>query len=137
MYAWAFGLRPFCSRLGIFWLTVAMLIYAYVYPGLSGSMTYLAFIYVLLICFTVWRAIARVQFFNDLWTWTKLCACLGSLCFLVSDFTLAVSLFRHPVPYDHQLVMVTYYAAQLGITLSVVDSQVTALLDNTAISISN
>ena len=134
MYAWAFGLRPFCSRLGIFWLTVAMFIYAYVYPGLSGAMTYLAFVYVLLICFTVWRAIARVQFFDDLWTWTKLCACLGSLCFLLSDFTLAVGLFRHPVLYEHQVVMVTYYAAQLGITLSVVDSQVSALLDDTATS---
>jgi len=95
-------------------------------------MTYLAFIYVLLICFTVWRAVARVQFFDDLWTWTKLCACVGSLCFLLSDFTLAVGLFRHAVPYEHQIVMVSYYAAQLGITLSVVDSQVCALLDNTA-----
>jgi len=134
MYAWAFGLRPFCSRLGVFWLTVAMCIYAYVYPGLSGVMLYLAFIYVLLICFTVWRAIARVQFFDDLWTWTKLCACVGSLCFLLSDFVIAVGMFRHAVPYEHQIIMVAYYAAQLGITLSVVDSQVNALLHDAAVS---
>ena len=111
-----------------------MCIYAYLYPGLSGAMTYLALIYVLLICFTVWRAVARVQFFDDLWTWTKLCASVGSLCFLVSDFILAVGLFRRPMPYEHQIVMVTYYGAQLGITLSVVDSQVNAFLHNAAVT---
>lgn len=134
MYAWAFGVRPFCSRLGIFMLTVAVVVYAYLYPGLSGVMTYLVFIYVFLNCYNVWRAVARVQFFDDLWTWTKLCACLGSLFFFTSDLILGVTLFRHPVPYQHPIVMITYYAAQLGITLSVVDCQVTALLGDTATS---
>jgi len=97
-------------------------------------MTYLVFIYVLLNCYNVWRAVARVQFFDDLWTWTNFCACLGSLCFFTSDIILGVTLFRHPVPYSHPVVMVTYYAAQLGITLSVVDSQVSAVLEETATS---
>ena len=90
-------------------------------------------LYIALLATTVWRAVARVQFFGDLWTWTKLCAFAGSLLFIVSDFVIAVDKFRHPVPYSHQIIMVTYYAAQLGITLSVVDSQVDALLENSAI----
>ena len=130
LYASAFGLRPFCARLGVFFMAVASLIYAHIYSGLSGIMTYLALLYTILICFTVWRAVARVQFFADLWTWTKLCACAGSIMFLTSDFLIATEHFLYPVPYAHQLIMVSYYAAQFGIALSVVDSQVDALLDH-------
>lgn len=129
LYSWAFGLRPLCARLGVFWSAMAALVYSYLYPGLSGVMTYLVLVYISLIAVTAWRAVARVQFFGDLWTWTKLCAFAGSLLFIVSDFVIAVDKFRHPVPYSHQIIMVTYYAAQLGITLSVVDSQVDALLE--------
>jgi len=89
-------------------------------------------LYIGLIAMTAWRAFARVQFFGDLWTWTKLCASAGSVLFIVSDFVIAIDKFRHPVLYSHQIVMVTYYAAQLGITLSVVDSQVDALLEDSA-----
>lgn len=132
LYSWAFGLRPFSARLGVFWTAVATTVYWYLYPGLSGIMTYLVMLYIALLATTAWRAIARVQFFGDLWTWTKLCAFAGSLLFVVSDFVIAVDKFRHPVPYSHQIIMLTYYAAQLGIALSVVDSQVDALLENSA-----
>ena len=132
MYSWAFGLRPFCARLGVFFTAVATLVYCYLYPGLNGIMTYLAMLYIALLATMAWRAVARVQFFGDLWTWTKLCAFAGSLLFTVSDFLIAVDKFRHPVPYSHQIIMITYYAAQLGIALSVVDSQVDALLENSA-----
>ena len=95
-------------------------------------MTCLVMLYIGLIAVTIWRAVARVQFFGDLWTWTKLCAFAGSLLFIVSDFAIAIDKFRYPVPYSHPIIMVTYYAAQLGITLSVVDSQVDALLEDSA-----
>jgi len=132
LYSWAFGLRPFNARLGVFWTAMAALVYSYLYPGLHGIMTYLVMLYIGLIAMTAWRAVARVQFFGDLWTWTKLCAFAGSLLFIVSDFVIAIDKFRHPVPYSHPIIMVTYYAAQLGITLSVVDSQVDALLEDSA-----
>lgn len=132
MYSWAFGLRPFSAKLGVFWTAMAALVYSYLYPGLHGIMTYLVMLYIGLIAMTAWRAVARVQFFGDLWTWTKLCAFAGSLLFILSDFVIAIDKFRHPVPYSHPVIMVTYYAAQLGITLSVVDSQVDALLEDSA-----
>ena len=130
LYSWAFGLRPFCAKLGVFWTAMAALVYSYLYPGLHGMMTYLVMFYIGLIAMTAWRAVARVQFFGDLWTWTKLCAFAGSLLFIVSDVVIAIVKFRHPVPYSHHIIMVTYYAAQLGITLSVVDSQVDAMLED-------
>ena len=42
-------------------------------------------VYVTLISTMVWRAIARVQLFDDLWTWTKLCSCAGAVVFALSD----------------------------------------------------
>jgi len=113
---------------------MAALVYCYLYPGLHGIMIYLVMLYIGLLALTAWRAVARVQFFGDLWTWTKLCAFAGSLLFLLSDFVIAVDKFRDSVPYSHPIIMVTYYAAQLGITLSVVDSQVDALLERTAMT---
>jgi uncharacterized membrane protein YhhN len=130
-YAWAFGIRPLCLKCGAFWTVVATVAYSYIYPGLEGPMVYFVLLYVSLICTMAWRAVARVQFFGDLWTWTKLCAFAGAICFLASDLVIAVDRFRHLVPYSHQIIMVTYYAAQLGISLSVVDSQVDALLEHT------
>jgi uncharacterized membrane protein YhhN len=132
LYASAFGLRPLCIKLGMFWMAFAAVVYSYLYPGLTGIHYYFVLVYILLISSMAWRAVARVQFFGDLWTWTKLCACAGAVCFLVSDFVIAVDKFRHPVPYSHPIIMVTYYMAQLGIALSVVDSQVDALLETTA-----
>lgn len=86
-------------------------------------------VYCILIGCMLWRAIARVQLFNDLWTWTKLCSCGGAIFFVVSDYILCIDKFRIPVPYAHQLIMATYYIAQLGIALSVIDSQAEIVIE--------
>lgn len=78
--------------------------------------------------FMVWRAVARVQLFEDLWTWTKLCSCGGGILFALSDFCIGFNMFVSPIPYANMLIMVSYYAAQLGIALSVVDSTSIAVI---------
>lgn len=78
--------------------------------------------------FMVWRAVARVQLFEDLWTWTKLCSCGGGILFAISDLIIGLNMFHAPVPHSQMLIMVTYYAAQLGIALSVVDSTSIAII---------
>jgi uncharacterized membrane protein YhhN len=130
LYASAFGLRPLKLWLGAIVMAFGVVVYASVFPGLKGAMVVLAGVYITLICFMAWRAAARVQIFNDLWTWTKLCACAGALCFLISDTVIAVNMFVFPMRYSHLIIMTTYYAAQLGITLSVVDSQVDAFFES-------
>ena len=130
-YAAAFGFRPLNPYAGAVCASLAAVTFGYVLPGLHGIFVYLGALYMVLIFTMVWRAIARVQFFDDLWTWTKLCSCFGACFFLISDFIIALDIFRFQVPYSHPLIMFTYYAAQLGISLSVVDSQVDALLDKT------
>ena len=130
-YAAAFGFRPFNPYACATSIALASTAYMFLWPGLSGIFLYVGVLYCTLIFTMAWRAIARVKFLNDMWTWTGLCSCFGAVFFLISDFIIAVDKFRFHVPYAHPLIMFTYYAAQLGISLSVVDSQVDALLDKT------
>ncbi|XP_059148567.1 lysoplasmalogenase-like protein TMEM86A [Physella acuta] len=128
MYARAFGWRPLKPYAGSAFLVAGLCVYTYLQSYLRGVMVYLAPFYITLICTMSWRSVARVHFYDDLWTWTKLCGCAGALCFLISDLVIAVNMFAFPVPFAHQIVMLTYYAAQFGISLSVVDSQADELI---------
>jgi uncharacterized membrane protein YhhN len=128
MYARAFGWRPLKPYPGAAFLALGLCFYSYLQSYLTGLMMYLAPFYITLICTMAWRAMARVQFYDDLWTWTKLCGCAGAVCFLVSDLVIAINMFAFSVPFAHTIIMLTYYAAQFGISLSVVDSQADELI---------
>lgn len=123
-YSRAFGWKPFNPYAGTVFSVLGFLVFSYLKTSLKGIMVYLVAAYITVICTMAWRAVARVQFFGDLVTWTKLSGCFGALAFVISDLTLAVDRFVCPLPYAHPIIMVTYYAAQFGIALSVVDSQV-------------
>lgn len=138
MYIWGFGMRPFNPLAGFTCIFMAMVAYYALFPGLYGAFTCLVPFYITIMTIMVWRAIARVQFFEDLWTWTKLCSCAGGILFAVSDFLVGMKIFYLPAtqPLQQTNIMITYYAAQLGIALSVVDSATIAPL-TTANSISS
>lgn len=123
LYSSAFGMKPVNLNAGVVITAVSTLSYSLLYPYLSGPFTYLVAVYVAIIGFMAWRAIAGVQLSNDLWTWTKLSACLGAVLFMVSDLTIAVNKFCFPVPYSRAIIMATYYAAQMLIALSAVECQ--------------
>ncbi|TNN87951.1 Lysoplasmalogenase-like protein TMEM86A [Liparis tanakae] len=116
-------MKPINASAGLVITALSSLSYLLLYPYLSGPFTYLVAVYVALIGFMGWRAVAGLQLANDLWTWTKLSACLGSVLFIVSDLTIAVNKFCFPVPYSRAIIMATYYAAQMLIALSVVECQ--------------
>lgn len=103
-------------------------------PTLSGVYVVAVPLYGLVLMCMVWRGVSRVRLFEDLWTWTKLCSCFGGILFAASDSLIALDLFYLAAPprYIRHAVMLTYYAAQLGIALSVVDSRTMA-----AISVAN
>lgn len=123
LYSSAFGMKPINVRAGLVITGVSSLSYILLYPYLSGPFTYLVAVYIALIGFMGWRAIAGLQLTNDLWTWTKLSACLGAVLFMVSDLTIAVNKFCFPVPHSRAIIMATYYAAQMLIALSAVECQ--------------
>ncbi|KAM4554037.1 lysoplasmalogenase TMEM86A [Fundulus diaphanus] len=123
LYSSAFGMKPINARAGLVITAASTLCYLLLYPYLSGPFTYLVAVYIALIGFMGWRAIAGLQLANDLWTWTKLSACLGAVLFIVSDLTIAVNKFCFPVPHSRAIIMATYYAAQMLIALSAVECQ--------------
>lgn len=118
-------MRPFKLSVGIVIGCLACSALIYFKASLSPPLTACVVVYATLLSTMVWRALARVQLFEveELWTWTKLCSSFGAILFMISDFLIGVHRFVQPVPYEQILIMFTYYAAQLGITLSVVDSR--------------
>jgi len=122
-YIRAFGLRPLKLYVLLVLAVLAVAAYWYLLPGLQWPLCLFVAVYNGLIATMAWRALARVQLFGELWTWTKLCSSAGAVLFMVSDFLLASHKFLAPLRYERELVMGTYYAAQLGIALSVVDSR--------------
>nr|XP_033784814.1 lysoplasmalogenase-like protein TMEM86A isoform X2 [Geotrypetes seraphini] len=120
-YSAAFGMKPLDLRAGIVMAFISGFLYTFLYSYLSGPFTYLVAVYTALIAFMGWRAIAGIQLCNDLWTWTKLSACIGAVLFIVSDLTIAVNKFCFPVPCSRAIIMATYYAAQMLIALSAVE----------------
>lgn len=51
---------------------------------------------------------------------------LGSVLFVISDSIIAIDKFYTPVANAQTAIMVTYYVAQFGIALSVIEQSVTA-----------
>lgn len=134
VYISAFGFHPINLYAGVVCGVVGALVHYLMYPGLQGTIFSITVpVYNIVLLMMVWRAVARVQLFGDLWTWTKLCSCFGGILFAISDTVLGLREFgiisniidpRH----CQLLVMLTYYAAQFGISLSVVDSKAMAVL---------
>lgn len=130
-YSRAFGWKPLNLYAGAVFAALGSLVYYFLSAGLKGIMVYLVAAYVGVICTMAWRGTARIptfNFFDDSVTWTQMSGCFGSIAFVISDLTLAVDKFLFPLPYAHPIIMITYYAAQFGIALSVVDSQNDALI---------
>ncbi|KAK0159875.1 hypothetical protein PV328_007345 [Microctonus aethiopoides] len=123
MYITAFGFTPLNLKLGgVIYLLCSIVIYILM-PGLNGVLVIGVPIYTTLLGTMSWRAISRVVFFKGQpWTWTKLCSGIGSIFFVMSDTLLGFHHFYYPIPYATISIMLTYYAAQLGIALSTVDS---------------
>lgn len=121
LYSSAFGMKPLDLRAGAVVALISGFLYTLLYIYLTGPFVYLVAAYTALIAFMGWRAIAGVQLCNDLWTWTKLSACIGAVLFIVSDLTIAVNKFCFPVPCSRAIIMATYYAAQMLISLSAVE----------------
>lgn len=128
-YASAFGLTPhFNLPVGIGCYIVGLFLYWLCLPSLNGILVYLALVYCLLIMTMLWRATARLGPLKAFWPWTRISSCLGAAAFVFSDAVISLDKFVAPIPYSQPLIMISYYIAQLGIAMSVVDSHVDSLL---------
>ncbi|KAJ8944771.1 hypothetical protein NQ318_003639 [Aromia moschata] len=128
-YVLAFGFKPLNLPVAAVLYFLATLVVIYLLPDLHDVFIVGVPIYILAITTMLWRAIARVQFFEDLWTWSKLCTCAGGILFTLSDLLIGIDRFKYSIEYSQVLVMSTYYAAQVGIAVSVVDAKAALELD--------
>ncbi|XP_018014321.1 lysoplasmalogenase-like protein TMEM86A [Hyalella azteca] len=126
-YISAFGFKPLNLPVAaVLYPALGLSLYIIV-PEAGGALSVGVCVYSFVLATMVWRSVARVQLFEELWTWTKLCSCAGGILFAFSDTCIGIHHFHSPLPYSEVLIMGTYYAAQLGISLSVVDCKASYL----------
>lgn len=122
LYFTAFGLKPFKFHIGILLFILTFPINLIYFNAINDTiLKVLVPIYIILISSMLWRALSRLRIFIN-FEWTKLCCLLGAILFVISDFVLAYDKFIDNVPYSHAIIMGSYYLAQFGISLSVIDS---------------
>lgn len=112
LYLWAFGLTPLRPGLLLPVALVSVLYYGLLLLHLPASMVPALAAYSLVLASMLWRGLARGG-----------TVCWGALLFTLSDSVLAWDTFVQPLPHARQVVMTTYYAAQLLITLSAFQSR--------------
>ncbi|XP_077288030.1 lysoplasmalogenase TMEM86A [Arctopsyche grandis] len=121
-YIKAFGFESLKPLLTVPLYGGALYVVSILLPHTSDVYTIGVPVYGVLLTTMVWRAIARVRFSRNQWTWTEICSCIGGMFFAISDGIIGFDRFLQTVPYSQLLIMTTYYMAQVGIALSVVDS---------------
>ena len=121
-YTIAFGFSPFGMKELAFSLLVLLVILSVLLPCLSGLLYYAITGYSMLLALMSWRALARFNLKGEI-PWRKIYAACGAALFVASDSMIAVNKFCWPIPGQRSLIMVTYYAAQLCFSLSVINSR--------------
>ncbi|MFJ7663491.1 lysoplasmalogenase [Lysinibacillus sp. NPDC097162] len=100
------------------WAKIALLLYGVLMAGWiattvfkSGEtiLTFAVLAYISIILTMGWTAIRTRSAF----------AIIGAILFIASDSYLAINKFVMPLPFSHEVIMMTYYSAQILIALSI------------------
>lgn len=117
-YMLGFRFRPLGLGSGLLCMTSATVLVQFFLPQIKeGVLKYLVAMYIYMIFTMFWRSHVRWQ--QDP-RWDSLSASIGAVIFIVSDFIIAFTKWHHDIYLGSVGVMVTYYLAQLLISLSVV-----------------
>ena len=109
LFGFAFdGIFPIGLTVGI----VTLMIYLYLLPKMRQFLILPSAIYCILIGCMLWRALVRFNRYGGLLN------AGGAVMFYLSDSLLAVNKFRCRIAYGEALIMITYYTAQLFITVA-------------------
>lgn len=123
-YAKAFGFDPLMPLLGISMLSFSGVVYYLFLPNLEGFYIPMIAIYMTVISVMLWRAVVELlSSKGPTRRWTQVCGCVGGLIFGLSDFILGTNKWLFPIPYARPLIMVTYWAGQLGFALSTISTE--------------
>lgn len=91
---------------------------AVLFKNITGVLLYGIPIYCSLLLTMAWRSVARIENFSS---FLQILCGIGGISFAISDTLIAFSMFYGHIPYSKILIMSTYYFAQFGITLSILD----------------
>ncbi|GJQ68637.1 putative YhhN family [Trypoxylus dichotomus] len=120
-YIVAFGFEPLAWKLGSIMGACFTGGLVYLSHNIEETLQLIGVIlYTYIILTMVWRAWARLTT-KENWSWSKLLTALGATIFAISDLLLALNKFIVDITYSRELVMSTYYFAQLLIALSVLE----------------
>lgn len=126
-YISAYGFTPLKLKIAAVIYAVLLVVMSLILPNTEGVLKIGILVYGITLSTMVWRAVARVEAVSELRTWTKLCSCVGGVLFVTSDICLGINEFSVRIPHSQLIIMSTYYAAQLCISLSVVDCKASYL----------
>ncbi|XP_031618085.1 lysoplasmalogenase-like protein TMEM86A isoform X2 [Contarinia nasturtii] len=120
-YIMAFGFEPLKLWIGIILYSAAVFL---LWRHLDSVVLIGLPIYTILLVTMCWRSLALLFFTakvqNSKNILRTICA-IGSALFVLSDTMIAIDKFYAPIHNSSVWIMSTYYAAQFGITLSIVD----------------
>lgn len=116
-YVFAFGFAPFGGVTFFLSMCLGIILYSSVLAGIEDDLVAkLAAIYTMLLCTVLWRA---AIFALERKSFGSLCGLVGVALFVISDLLLAINRWSFRINMAALYIMITYYAAQLGLALSV------------------
>ena len=99
---------------GVFSVLLSSFLYFFVlYPGLKPFLVVPAAIYCFLMTILLWRGLVLVTVPTSDWSVSSLMGGFGCLSYYVSDLTLGIQLSSQKFPLGDQVVIITYYLAQV------------------------
>ena len=117
LYTASFRFSPAGLPSGLFSMMSACVVFMFFQPVIKERlMQWLVALYVALIFTMFWRAHVR---WNKDPRWDNMCASLGAIVFIISDFLLAFCKWHFQFHLGSVYIMVSYYIAQLFMALSV------------------
>ncbi|KAG5671958.1 hypothetical protein PVAND_002124 [Polypedilum vanderplanki] len=117
-YITMFGFTPLKIWIGLIFYSIGFISVALFFNSLTDILVFAVPIYCLLLLTMGWRSVARVENFKSI---PQVLCAFGGISFVISDTLIAFNLFLTPIKYAQIYIMITYYFAQFGITLSVLD----------------
>ncbi|KAH9583780.1 Lysoplasmalogenase-like protein tmem86a [Schistosoma haematobium] len=128
LYIYAFGFQRLKLSILFILLPILLCVCVSVKEGLDGINTLVIPAYGLILVIMVWRALAQLTKHEYSIPWTCIASAVGGLLFGVSDTILGICLFSSDISsFKCNLILPTYYAGQLLISVSVVDSHLTSI----------
>uniref|UniRef100_A0A182RVX8 lysoplasmalogenase n=1 Tax=Anopheles funestus TaxID=62324 RepID=A0A182RVX8_ANOFN len=119
-YISAFGMKPLKLWIGVTLYLLGIMAIAVFFGNLNSIIKVCLPFYAILLLTMCWRSLARIEGSHN---YSRLVCGIASILFVISDGIIAFDKFFTPIQAAQTYIMVTYYLAQVGITLSVNDVQ--------------